>query len=38
LGTHGKTGLEAFWSESVAPQVVNRTRLPLLLVPVGSAR
>ncbi|MGD8793565.1 MAG: universal stress protein [Anaerolineae bacterium] len=34
LGTHGKTGLEAFWSESVAPQVCNRTRLPLLLVPV----
>jgi nucleotide-binding universal stress UspA family protein len=38
LGTHGKTGLEAFWSESVAPQVVNRTRIPLLLVPVESAR
>lgn len=34
IGTHGKTGLEAFWSESVAPQVCNRTRLPLLLVPV----
>jgi len=34
LGTHGKTGLEAFWSESVAPQVCNRSRVPLLLAPV----
>jgi nucleotide-binding universal stress UspA family protein len=34
LGTHGKTGLEAFWSESVAPQVASRLRAPLLLVPV----
>jgi nucleotide-binding universal stress UspA family protein len=34
LGTHGRTGLEAFWSESVAPQVAGRLRAPLLLVPV----
>ncbi len=34
LGTHGRTGLEAFWSESVAPQVIGRTHAPLLLVPV----
>lgn len=34
LGTHGRTGLEAFWSESVAPQVISRTHVALLLVPV----
>jgi nucleotide-binding universal stress UspA family protein len=34
LGTHGRTGLEAFWSESVAPQVISRAHTPLLLVPV----
>lgn len=33
LGTHGKAGMEAFWSESVAAQVCNRANLPLLLVP-----
>jgi nucleotide-binding universal stress UspA family protein len=34
LGTHGKAGLDAFWSGSVAPQVASRSRVPLLLVPV----
>jgi nucleotide-binding universal stress UspA family protein len=34
LGTHGRSGLKAFWSESVAPQVIGRSHLPLLLVPV----
>jgi nucleotide-binding universal stress UspA family protein len=34
LGTHGRTGQEAFWSESVAPQVIARSHVPLLLVPV----
>lgn len=34
LGTHGKAGADAFWSESVAPKVSGRTKLPLLLVPV----
>jgi nucleotide-binding universal stress UspA family protein len=33
LGTHGKVGTDAFWSGSVAPKVSNRSRLPLLLVP-----
>lgn len=33
LGTHGRAGTEAFWSESVAARVVERTTLPLLLVP-----
>jgi nucleotide-binding universal stress UspA family protein len=34
LGTHGRTGLEAFWSESIAPEVIGRSHVPLLLVPV----
>jgi nucleotide-binding universal stress UspA family protein len=34
LGTHGKTGLDAFWSGSVAYEVASRSHLPLLLVPV----
>jgi nucleotide-binding universal stress UspA family protein len=34
LGTHGKAGMDAFWSGSVAPQVASRSRVPLLLVPV----
>jgi nucleotide-binding universal stress UspA family protein len=38
LGTHGKSGMEAFWSNSVAPQVSSRSRVPLLLVPVREAR
>jgi len=34
MGTHGKAGLSAFWAGSVAPKIVNKTRLPILLVPV----
>jgi nucleotide-binding universal stress UspA family protein len=34
LGTHGKSGLNAFWSASVAPKIVEQTHLPILLVPV----
>jgi nucleotide-binding universal stress UspA family protein len=34
LGTHGKAGMGAFWSGSVAPKLVGQTRIPLLLVPV----
>ena len=33
MGTLGKTGMDAFWSSSVAPKVSRRTHLPLLLVP-----
>ena len=33
MGTHGKAGLDAFWSGSVAPKVSDRTHLPLLRVP-----
>lgn len=34
LGTHGKSGMGAFWAGSVSPQVTRQTRIPLLLVPV----
>ena len=30
LSTHRKTGLEAFWSKSVAPRVAQATRKPLI--------
>jgi nucleotide-binding universal stress UspA family protein len=35
LGTHGKVGMDAYWSGSVAPRVATLTRIPLLLIPVG---
>ena len=35
LGTHGHTGFEGFWARSVADRVYRRTKLPVLLVPVG---
>ena len=35
LGTHGKTGMDAFWSGSVAHRICSQSRIPLLLVPVG---
>ena len=35
LGTHGKTGMGAFWAGSVAHRICSQTRLPLLLIPVG---
>jgi nucleotide-binding universal stress UspA family protein len=34
LGTHGRSGLDAFWSASVAPRIAQKARVPLLLVPV----
>jgi nucleotide-binding universal stress UspA family protein len=37
LGTHRRTGTEAFWSGSVAPRVANRSRTPVLLVPLPVA-
>jgi nucleotide-binding universal stress UspA family protein len=33
LSTHRKAGMNAFWSRSVAPNVLKKTHLPLLLVP-----
>jgi len=35
LGTHGKSGSQAFWHESVAARVVTRTDVPVLLVQVN---
>lgn len=35
LGTHGKAGMDAFWSGSVAPKISSRSNVPLLLVPVN---
>jgi nucleotide-binding universal stress UspA family protein len=34
LGTHGKSGLNAFWTGSVAPKIVEQATIPILLVPV----
>jgi nucleotide-binding universal stress UspA family protein len=36
MGTHGKTGMEAFWSGSLTPKVSSKAKIPLLLAPVGS--
>ena len=36
LSTHGKAGIGAFWERSVAPSVAQRTRIPLLLIPLSS--
>jgi nucleotide-binding universal stress UspA family protein len=36
MGTHGKTGMEAFWSGSLTPKVSGKAKIPLLLVPVGN--
>ena len=33
LGTAARTGMDAFWSGSLAPKVSERTHLPLLLIP-----
>ncbi len=33
LSTHGKAGMGAFWARSVAPKVAQRTKTPLLLIP-----
>lgn len=35
MATHGKTHTDAFWSGSVSPRVSNKSRRPLLLVPVS---
>ncbi len=33
FGTHRKAGTNAFWSGSIAPKVSNRSRVPVLLIP-----
>ena len=37
LGTHGRSGLDAFWSASVAPRIAGKAAVPVLLVPVTGA-
>ncbi len=37
LGTHGKAGMDAFWSGSTTAKVSARSKLPLLLVPIPAA-
>jgi nucleotide-binding universal stress UspA family protein len=34
MGTHGRRGMDAFWSGSVTAEVSRRSRVPILLVPV----
>jgi nucleotide-binding universal stress UspA family protein len=34
IGTHGKVGAEAFWTQSVSARLLARTVRPVLLVPV----
>jgi nucleotide-binding universal stress UspA family protein len=38
LSTHRKAGAAAFWARSVAPNVVRRTHVPILLIPLKEAR
>lgn len=38
LATHGKTGLDAFWSRSATPFLSKNIRIPFLLVPVVESR
>ncbi len=35
VGTHRRTGTDAFWSGSVAPKVSNRSHVPVLLIPLS---
>ena len=34
LGTHGKAGMKAFWSGSIASKIIAQVHTPLLLIPV----
>lgn len=36
LATHGRSGMDAFWSGSATPNVASRSAVPLMLVPVRS--
>ncbi|HEX8991514.1 MAG TPA: universal stress protein [Anaerolineales bacterium] len=36
LSTHRKAGVGAFWARSVAPHVAQRTKIPLLLIPLST--
>lgn len=34
IGTHGKAGLNAFWSQSIAAKITGRTKIAILFVPI----
>lgn len=38
LSTHRKTGTAAFWARSVAPNIVRRARVPILLIPLAEKK
>jgi nucleotide-binding universal stress UspA family protein len=38
LTTHRKAGAAAFWARSVAPNVVRRARIPILLIPLAELK
>ena len=38
LTTHRKAGAAAFWARSVAPNVVRRARIPILLIPLAEKK
>ena len=33
IGTHGKSGLDAFWSGSMGAQIITKAKTSILLVP-----
>ena len=35
LSTHRRKGMGAFWARSVAPKVAQKTKIPLLLIPLS---
>ena len=37
ISTHGKTGMDAFWSGSVAHRICSQSKIPLLLIPIGKS-
>jgi nucleotide-binding universal stress UspA family protein len=37
MATHGRAGLDAFWSGSIAPKVLSHVRAPMLLLRVAGA-
>ncbi|MBI2758267.1 MAG: universal stress protein [Chloroflexi bacterium] len=38
LTTHRKAGIGAFWARSVAPKVAQKTKMPLLLIPLSTRK
>ena len=38
LSTHRRVGMDAFWALSVAPEVAQKTKVPLLLIPLSRSK